>query len=94
MLSDGGSRVWLVQGNGMCHSGRGNPVQVGGVTYGSDHRRTTPRCQLGSRRPDTAENALHQDGLPSHGSVTEHGPMGSDPRDTEACADLAAHYRW
>ena len=82
--------IGLVEGYRVRNDRRGHLLEVAASSHRPDDGRASPMRELRRQRPDTTEHAVHQDGPPADRAIGEHGPVGGDPGDTEARADLVA----
>ena len=67
------------------------PREIGAGTHRPDDLRTAPVGELGSERSDTTKHTVHQHGHARDGSIPKDGPVGGDPWDTQASANLVTH---
>lgn len=67
------------------------PGCVGQPADGADHRSSAPAGELRSEGTNPTAHTMDEHGRAIDRPVAEDDPMGSDARDTEACAHLVAH---
>ena len=82
---DGVGRIGFVQGD----DGRsGHPPEIAALADRPDD--DGPAGELRGQSPDTAQHPVHQDRQAGDRAVGGNGPVGGDPRDPQAGADVVA----